>query len=61
MNDIKKADASGASPFLPPVHRSRNIHCKKRSPIFPASAGMSLSKLSLAGNNLIIAGQEEFS
>jgi len=36
------------------------LHCKKRSPIFPSSAGMSLAKLSLAGNNLIIAGQGEF-
>ncbi len=29
-------------------------HCKKRLAIFPSPAGMSLNKLSLAGNNLII-------
>ncbi len=28
------------------------LHCKKRS-VFPSLAGMSLTKLSLAGNNLI--------
>jgi hypothetical protein len=28
--------------------------------IFPSPAGMPLTKLSLAGNNLIIHGQEEF-
>jgi hypothetical protein len=27
-----------------------SLHCKKRLPIFPSSAGMSLIKLSLAGN-----------
>ncbi len=36
------------------------LHCKKRLAIFPSSAGMSLSKLSLAGNNLIIPLQGEF-
>ncbi len=30
------------------------IHCKKGSAIFPSPAWMSLTKLSLAGNNLII-------
>jgi hypothetical protein len=44
-----------------PVHKLLNflnwkqkitrIHCKKRLAIFPAPAGMSLTKLSLAGNN----------
>jgi hypothetical protein len=29
------------------------LHCKKRFAIFPSPAGMSLTKLSLAGNNLI--------
>jgi hypothetical protein len=33
---------------------------KKRLAIFPSPAGMSLTKLSLAGNNLILPGQEEF-
>ncbi len=31
----------------------RTIHCKKRLSIFQSPAGMSLAKLSLAGNNLI--------
>jgi hypothetical protein len=33
---------------------------KKKLAIFPSPAGMSLTKISLAGNNLIIPGQEEF-
>jgi hypothetical protein len=33
---------------------------KERLAIFPSQAGMSLTKLSLTGNNLIISGQEEF-
>ena len=36
------------------------LHCKKILAIFASPAGMSLTKLSLAGNNLIISGQEEF-
>jgi hypothetical protein len=32
------------------------IHCKKILTIFPSPAGMSLTKLSLAGKNLIIPG-----
>jgi hypothetical protein len=36
------------------------LHCKKRLTIFSAPAGMSLTKLSLAGHNLIISGQREF-
>jgi hypothetical protein len=35
-------------------------HCKKRFSIFPSPTGMSLTKLFLAGNNLIILGQREF-
>jgi hypothetical protein len=27
------------------------LHCKKRLPVFPTPAGMSLTKLSLTGNN----------
>ncbi len=34
------------------------VHCKKRLTIFPSRAGMSLTKLSLAGNNVSIPGQE---
>ncbi len=38
-----------------------NIHTvKKRLPVFPSPAGMPLTKLSLAGNNLIIPGQRDF-
>ncbi len=37
------------------------VHCKKRLAIFPSPAGTSLTKLSLAGNNLIISRQAEFS
>jgi hypothetical protein len=35
-------------------------HCKKRFESFLSPAGMSLTKLSLTGNNLIIPGQGEF-
>ncbi len=43
------------------IHKKfANIHCKKRLMIFPSPAGMSLTKLSLDGNNLIIPGQAEF-
>jgi hypothetical protein len=34
---------------------------KKVQAVFPSPAGLSLTKLSLAGNNLIIPGQGEFS
>jgi hypothetical protein len=33
------------------------LHCKKSLSIFPSPAGMSMTKLSLAGKNLIIPGQ----
>jgi hypothetical protein len=36
------------------------LHCKKELAIFPSPAGMSLTKLSLGGKNLIIPAQEEF-
>jgi hypothetical protein len=42
------------------------LHCKKRLAIFPSPAGISLTKLSLAWNNLItwtnliISGKGEF-
>jgi hypothetical protein len=36
------------------------MHCKKGLSIFPSPGGMSLTKLSLAGKNLIIPGQGEF-
>ncbi len=36
------------------------VHCKKRFAVFPSPAGMSLTKPSLAGNNLIIPVLGEF-
>ncbi len=51
-------------PFPPTQGRDiaevRTIHCKKRLTIFPSSAGMPLTKVSLVWNNLIISGQGEF-
>jgi hypothetical protein len=44
----------------PPNHLRPSLHCKKRLTIFHSPAGMSLTKLSLAGNNLIIPGLREF-
>jgi hypothetical protein len=37
--------------------RIEQMHCKKRLAIFPSPAGMSLTKLSLAGNTLIRTGR----
>jgi hypothetical protein len=34
------------------------LHCKKRLAVFPSPAGISLTKLSLAGNKLIIPARE---
>jgi hypothetical protein len=42
-------------PSKVPVHT-----LKKRLMIFPSPAGMSLTKLPLGGNNLVISGQGEF-
>jgi hypothetical protein len=36
------------------------LHCKKKLAIFLFPAGISITKLSLAANNLIIPGQGEF-
>jgi hypothetical protein len=38
----------------------RDYTVKKRLTVFPSPAGMSLTKLSLAGNNLKILAQGEF-
>ncbi len=47
-----------------PIHPYRTLlkagHCKKSLSIFPSPTRMSLTKLSLAGKNLIIPGQGEF-
>jgi hypothetical protein len=37
-----------------------SLHCKKRLAIFPSPTGMSLIKLSLAGNNYIIPAQGQY-
>jgi hypothetical protein len=34
--------------------RAQSVHCKKRLAVFPSPDRMSLTKLPLAGNNLII-------
>ncbi len=39
---------------------SGDIAVKKRLAVFPSPAGMSLTKLSLAGNNLMISDPREF-
>ncbi len=52
-----------ASPFLLTIctlAKSSHVYCKKRFAIFPSPAGMSLTKLSLAKNNLIVPGQGQF-
>jgi hypothetical protein len=36
------------------------VHCKKRLATFPSPAGMSLTKISLGGKNLIIPSKREF-
>ncbi len=45
-----------------PFHQCSRIsfalHCKKRLAIFPSPAGMSLTKISLAGNNQIIPREQ---
>jgi hypothetical protein len=38
----------------------RDYTVKKRIAVFPSPGGMSLTKLSLAGKNLIIPGQRKF-
>ncbi len=42
------------------VRASDSFHCKKWLAIFKSPAGMSLTNLSLAGNDLIIPSQEEY-
>ncbi len=41
------------------VNKLNKLHCKKRLAVFPSPAGMSLTKLSLDGENLIIPVQGE--
>ncbi len=38
--------------------RLRVVHCKKRLTVLPSPAGMSLTKLSLDGNNYIFPGKK---
>jgi hypothetical protein len=37
--------------YMNPIFFAMKIHCKKRLAVFPSPAGMSLTKLSLAGNS----------
>ncbi len=39
------------------MRSNKRLHCKKRFAVLPSPDGMSLTKLSLAGNNFIIPGQ----
>jgi hypothetical protein len=44
------------------LHLARQLliaHCKKSFAVFPSPARMSLTELFLAGNKLVIPGQEE--
>ncbi len=43
-----------ASLSMVPRKVAKEVHCKKRLAIFPSPAGMSLTKLSLPGNNKIV-------
>jgi hypothetical protein len=60
----RKAVATVAKHFEHLLHRAgtilyrKKVHCKKRLSIFPSPAGMSLTKLSLVGNNLIFQARE---
>jgi hypothetical protein len=46
--------------FRFPLNFIIQLHCKKSLAVFPSQAGMSLTKFSLAGNNLIISAQGEY-
>jgi hypothetical protein len=52
LSALRQLTQRGAHPI--------QVHCKKRLAIFPPPVGMSLTKLSLAGNNLIFLDQGEF-
>ncbi len=55
VRQSKLVCAPGAQPMgaRTPARQSKHIlHCKKRLAVFPSPAGVSLTKLSLAGNNL---------
>ncbi len=43
--------ALGMTVLFSNVYIFVTLHCKKRLVVFPSPAGMSLTKLSLAGNN----------
>ncbi len=60
---LKKRQGSSPNIYIwywPSLICSAVIHCKKRLSIFPSPGWMSLTKLSVAGNNLIILGQGVF-
>ncbi len=56
---FRKFASQGAPPVSTTPAASMPPHCRKRLSFFPSPAGMSLTKLSLAGNNLIIPGLRE--
>jgi hypothetical protein len=53
-------DVKAVRPFLRTGIELRGYNCKKRLAVFLSPAGMSLTKLSLAGNNLMISDPREF-
>ncbi len=57
ITSLKMGGQSHANSTLLAAHHTSQakytVHCKKRLAVFPSPAGMSLTKLSLAGNNLI--------
>jgi hypothetical protein len=57
-SDLAKKDDQKRILFA--VNLTGILHCKKSLKIFPFPAGMSLTKLSLAGKNFIISGQGEY-
>ncbi len=60
---VRPAEAQPADPRplrAGPAVDQQEVHCKKILPIFPSQGGMALTKLFLAGNNLIIPGHGEF-
>jgi hypothetical protein len=62
--EISPVIASSLSPqpftSIQYIKGNTGLHCKKRLAVFPSPGGMSLTKLSLAGNDLIISGQGQF-
>jgi hypothetical protein len=60
MKKTRSKKSRDTVPLKPPNGLQNTVHCKKSLAIFPSPAGLSLTKLSLTGNNLIISGKGEF-